>query len=157
MESPLEPRIILAILTAALVIGAAVLLFMGRRWKRHSFGTKQLESILSSLQGLDPSLVRILKSLLDTGAVEELAKQDDVQKALKKLQLKSDRQKKKETEPMSSSVLAVRMGKDVTKISDIDPAFITILRAAYLSRETSERLPSETLQELDNLLDTLTA
>lgn len=161
MEWSLEARTVLALATGTLVLVAASLLIMGWR-KRKAFSvTNQLRGIVSSYPGLDPSLVRIVKSLLETGLVDELARQEDVQKALQCLNSRFGAPRKKSPRPMPGSVLSVPAAPaegDPTDDAAVDPApaLVTILRAAYFNPNVSKQLPSETVKELDQLLDSLT-
>jgi len=156
MEWSLEPRILLAFVTGAIVLVAASLLILGLRRRAASSGANQLKSIVSSYPGLDPGLVRIMKSLLETGLVNELAGQDDVQKALRSLSIRFGEHRKKNPQRIPGSVLAVPIEVDSSDDRNVDPALVTILRAAYFSRKVSEQLPEETVRELDQLLDSLT-
>jgi hypothetical protein len=132
---------------------------MGWRKRKSFSGTNQLKSIVSSSPGLDPALVRIVKSLLETGLVDELARQEDVQKALQRLNSRFGAPRKKSPRPIAGSVLSVPSAPTEGGPSDaasVDPALVTILRAAYFNPNVSEKLPAETVKELDQLLDSLT-
>ena len=159
MEWSVEARTILALATGTLVLVAASLLIMGWRKRKAFSGTNQLRSIVSSSPDLDPALVRIVKSLLETGLVDELARQEDVQKALQRLTSRFDVPRKKSPRPIAGSVLSVPSAPTEGGPSDaasVDPALVTILRAAYFNPNVSEKLPAETVKELDQLLDSLT-
>lgn len=153
MEWSIEPRLMLALATGALVLVAAGLLFVGWRKRKASSGSSQLENIVSSYPGLDPGMARVLKSLLQTGLVDELARQTDVQQALHRLNNRYGGQQKKLT---PGSVLSVRVEEEPSENRKIDPALFTILRVAYFSPQITDRLSTETIQELDQLLDSLT-
>jgi len=156
MEWSLEPRILLAFATGAIVLVAASLLIVGLRKRRASAGANQLRSIVSSYPGLDPGLVRIMKSLLETGLVDELTRQKDVQKALQSLNTRFGKLRKKNRQRIPGSVLAVPIEGAPSDDRNVDPALVTILRAAYSNPKVSDQLSAETVQELDQLLDSLT-
>lgn len=159
MEWSLEARIVLALATGTLVLVAASLLIMGWRKRKVFSAANQLRGIVSSYPGMDPSLVRIVKSLLETGLVDELARQEDVQKALQRLNSRFGAPRKKSPRPMPGSVLSVPAAPAEGDPSDdaaVDPALVTILRAAYFNPNVSKQLPAETVEELDQLLDSLT-
>ncbi len=156
MEWSLEPRILLAFAMGALVLIAASLLVVGWRRKRAFSGANQLKSIVSSYPGLDPGLVRIVNSLLETGLVDELTRQKDVQQALQSLGTRFRELRKKSRQRTYGSVLAVPTEVDASDRGSVDPALVTLLRAAYFSPKVSKQLPAEMVQELDQLLDSLT-
>ncbi|HUV12398.1 MAG TPA: hypothetical protein VMY18_02080 [Acidobacteriota bacterium] len=156
MEWALEPRIVFAFATGAIVLIAASLLIVGWRKRTASCGTNQLRNIVSSYPGLDPGLVRIMKSLLETGLVDELTRQKDVQKAIQSLSTRFGELHKKGRQRTPGSVLAVPLEIEPSAGRNVDPALVTILRAAYFSPKVSEQLPVETVRELDQLLDSLT-